>query len=121
LTDDGPVYHALSVHLSRAMLITRFDDRYAVAKFSKYRVWYRNFLIIQCRIGGKKLPCQNQRDSFSRLHRTLTCDRQTDRQTDTWLQTKKQNTYMLISNDKQSGQSVESVLSAVSASERRRK
>jgi len=29
-----PVYHALSVHLSRAKLITRFDDRYAVAKFS---------------------------------------------------------------------------------------
>jgi len=35
LTDDGPVYHALSVHLSRAELITHFDDRYAVAKFSK--------------------------------------------------------------------------------------
>jgi len=35
LIDDGPVYHALSVHLSRAKLITRFDDRYAVAKFSK--------------------------------------------------------------------------------------
>jgi len=34
LTDDGPVYRALSVHLSRAKLITRFDDRYAVAKFS---------------------------------------------------------------------------------------
>ena len=33
--DFGPVYHALSVHLSRAKLITRFDDRYAVAKFSK--------------------------------------------------------------------------------------
>ena len=31
---DGPVYHALSVHLSRAKLITRFDDRYAVAKLS---------------------------------------------------------------------------------------
>jgi len=35
LTDDGPVYHAVSVHLSRAKLITRFDDQYAVAKFSK--------------------------------------------------------------------------------------
>jgi len=35
LTNDGPVYHALSVHLSRAKLITGFDDRYAVAKFSK--------------------------------------------------------------------------------------
>jgi len=39
LTDDGPVYHALSVHLSRAKLITRFDDRYAVAKFSTSEVW----------------------------------------------------------------------------------
>ena len=38
LTDDGPVHHALSVHLSRAKLITRFDDRYAVAKFSKCRL-----------------------------------------------------------------------------------
>jgi len=28
LTDDGPVYYALSVHLSRAKLITRFDDQY---------------------------------------------------------------------------------------------
>ena len=34
LTDDGPVYHAVSVHLSGAKLIARFDDRYAVAKFS---------------------------------------------------------------------------------------
>ena len=32
LTDDGPVYHALSVHLSRTKLITRFDDRYAAAR-----------------------------------------------------------------------------------------
>ena len=39
LTDDGPVYHALSVHLSRAKLITRVDDRYAVAKFSSSGVW----------------------------------------------------------------------------------
>ena len=38
LTDDGPLYHDLSVHLSRAKLITRFDVRYAVAKFSKSRV-----------------------------------------------------------------------------------
>jgi len=34
LTDDGPVYHAPSVHLSRAKSITRFDDQYAEAKFS---------------------------------------------------------------------------------------
>jgi len=39
VTDDGPVYQALSVHLSRAKLITRFDDRYAVAKFSKSGVY----------------------------------------------------------------------------------
>jgi len=37
--DDGPVYHVLSVHLSRAKLITCSDNRYAVAKFSKSRVW----------------------------------------------------------------------------------
>jgi len=30
-----PVYQAPSVHLSRAKLTTRFDDRYSVAKFSK--------------------------------------------------------------------------------------
>jgi len=29
----------VSVHLSRAKLITRFDDRYAVAKFSKSGVY----------------------------------------------------------------------------------
>jgi len=32
LTDDCPVYHALSVHLCRAKSITRFRDRYAKAK-----------------------------------------------------------------------------------------
>jgi len=30
-TDDGPVYHALSVQLSRAKSITRFDDRHTEA------------------------------------------------------------------------------------------
>ena len=39
MTDDGPVYHTLSVQLSRAKSITRLDARYAVAKFSKSRVW----------------------------------------------------------------------------------
>ena len=39
LTDDGQVYHALSVHLSLAKLTTRFDDRYAVTKFFKSRVF----------------------------------------------------------------------------------
>jgi len=33
--DDGPVYYALGVHLYRGRLITRFDDRYVVAKFYK--------------------------------------------------------------------------------------
>ena len=35
LTDDCPVYRALSVQLSRAKSITRFDDRRTEAKFSK--------------------------------------------------------------------------------------
>jgi len=39
LTDDCPVYHALSVHLRRAKLITHFDDRPIVATFLKSRVW----------------------------------------------------------------------------------
>jgi len=39
MTDDGPVYHALSVLHCRANLIIRFDDRYAVAKFYKSGVW----------------------------------------------------------------------------------
>jgi len=73
LTEDGPVYHALSVHFRRAKLITRFDDRPIVAKFSKSRVWgkvpeerklvlevgYWNFLITQCGVGERKPPCQN--------------------------------------------------------------
>ena len=36
---DGPVYHALSVHLCRAKSITHFDDRYAESKLPKSRVW----------------------------------------------------------------------------------
>ena len=39
LIDDGPVYHALSAHLSRAKSITCFDDRYTKAQFSKSGVW----------------------------------------------------------------------------------
>ena len=71
-------------------MITHFDDRYAVAKFSKSRVWSKvpdgcnllfegdlNFLITQCRIGRRKLPYPNQPDSFIRFDRTQTCDRQT--------------------------------------------
>ena len=33
LTDDVPVYHAVSVQLSPAKSTIRFDDRYAMAKF----------------------------------------------------------------------------------------
>ena len=33
------MYHALSVHLSRAKLIARFDDQYFVVKFCKSEVW----------------------------------------------------------------------------------
>ena len=42
MTDDGPVNHALSDHLSRAKSITcvnDFDDRYVEAKFFKSVVW----------------------------------------------------------------------------------
>ena len=35
----GPFYHAVSVHISGDKLITRFDDRYALAKFSNSGVW----------------------------------------------------------------------------------
>jgi len=41
LTDDGSVYHALSVHLSRAKLVTCFDHRYAVAKSPEFRAKFR--------------------------------------------------------------------------------
>ena len=35
MIDDGPVYHAKSVHFRRAKSITRFGDRYAEAQFFK--------------------------------------------------------------------------------------
>ena len=31
LTDDSPIYYALSVYLFQAKLITRLEDRYVVA------------------------------------------------------------------------------------------
>ena len=87
-----------SMHFRRAKLITRFADRYAVAKFSQFSqvqsleqssrgkyldFWrYPNFLITLCRIGRRKLSRENQLDSFNRFDRTPTCDIQTDRQTD---------------------------------------
>ena len=66
-------YSHSSVHLSWAKLITRFDDGYAEAKFSKSRVWvkvpeqnampllwrYPNFLSTQCRIGEMPKTCWN--------------------------------------------------------------
>ena len=91
MTDDGPVYHALSVHLSRAKLITRFDDRYAVAKFSKSGVWDKipegsalifgdnliSFSHIVGRVKGSS-QAKNQLDSFIRFTRTPTSDGRTD-------------------------------------------
>ena len=73
-------------------MITRFDDGYAVAKFSKSGLYDRvpegsavifgdnkNFLLTQCRTGGRKLTCQEkQLDSFIRFRRTPTCDGETD-------------------------------------------
>jgi len=47
LTDDSPVYHTLSVHLSPAKLITLFVDRYAVAKFSMSCVCSKVLLFLQ--------------------------------------------------------------------------
>ena len=39
---NGPIYHAVSVHLSRAKIrrFDTFDDRYAVTKFSESGVWW---------------------------------------------------------------------------------
>jgi len=86
LTDDGPVYHALSVHLSRAKLITRFNDRYAVAKFlspefgEKFQREVPLFLKIPefpyCGTGRleRNSPAQNQPNSFNRFDSTPTCD-----------------------------------------------
>jgi len=66
-----------------------------VAKFSKSGVWDKVpegsalifgdtrafFVITQCGIGGKKPPCQNQLDSYSRFNTIPACDRRTDRRT----------------------------------------
>jgi len=96
---DGPVYHVLSVHLSRGELITRFDDRYTKAKFSKSGVWNRvpegstlifwsepNFPLTQCRMGGRKLPCPKPSSIHPAvsMELRLVTDRQTYGQTDTW-------------------------------------
>ena len=71
--------------------ITRFDDRYAEAKFSKSRVWdkvpeestlfwrYSNFLLTQVEVRSR---AKNQLDSFSSFDRTPACDRRWDRETD---------------------------------------
>ena len=86
LIDDGPVYHAVSVHLSRAKSIARFDDRYTEAKFSNSRVRDKvpeeSILIFE----GTGISCyhsvsshaKNHLDSSNRFGRTPTCDRQTD-------------------------------------------
>jgi len=38
LVDRFPVHHAMSVHLCRANLITRFDDRYAAEFREKFQM-----------------------------------------------------------------------------------
>jgi len=68
LTDDGLVYHALSVHLSPAKLITRLDDRYAMAKFSlspEFGAKFQRVVLLFLKVhefpyntGRMKLPCQ---------------------------------------------------------------
>ena len=88
MTDDGPVYHALSVHLSRAKLITRFYNRYAEASPEFGTKCQREvplfFLDIrisfQYSVDGKKLSCQKPArfvQPFRRFDKTPTCDRQT--------------------------------------------
>jgi len=95
LIDDGPVGHALSVHLRRAKLITRCDDRPTVAKFLKSRVWgkvleertlvlevgYRHFLITQRGIGGSLCAKTSWILAVVSLQHRLVTDAQTDRQT----------------------------------------
>jgi len=94
LTDDGPVYHPLSVHLSRAKLITRFNDRYAVAKFFKSGVQDKvregsalifgdNRISFQHSVGlvEGSSHAKTQLDLFSRFSRTPTCDGRTDERT----------------------------------------
>ena len=97
MTDDGPVYHALSVHLSRAKLITRFDDRYAVANFSKSGVQDKvaegsalifgdNRISFQHSVGRVKgieahTPKSSSIRSAVLVEHRLVTDRRTDRQT----------------------------------------
>ena len=97
LTDDGPVYHAPSVHL-----LTRFDDRYAVAKFSADPELRKKFhkkvglpLFLEISkfvyntkhsvglVEGSSLS-RNQLDSFSRFDRTPTWDGQTQTHSHSW-------------------------------------
>ena len=93
LPDDGPVYHALSVHRSRAKLITRstidmpwrnFLSPEFGAKFQREVPLFLkapiNFLTIECRTGRRKLPCNKTSaicPSISIENRPVT-DRQTD-------------------------------------------
>ena len=70
-------------------------NRPPLAKFSKSRVWdevpdrsapyiwrYSNFLITQCRIGGKKFPHQKVARISSRFDTIPACGKQNDRRTD---------------------------------------
>ena len=77
----------MSVHLSRAKSITRFDDRYTAEKFSKSEVcdkfpegsalvFFEIPELAFNTVEGSS-HTKNQLDSFSRFDRTPTCDRQT--------------------------------------------
>jgi len=83
LTDDGPVYNALSVHLSRAKL---FGDRYGVAKLSPSPEFRKQFLLFvdncislkhSVVLVERSLRAKNQINPFTPFDRRPTCDRQT--------------------------------------------
>jgi len=88
--------HPATARSTVVAIIHKFDRRrvllitpsLAMAKFSKSRVWgnlfiyfrrYANFLIAQFRTGQRKLLCQNQCYTSSRLDKMPACDGQTDR------------------------------------------
>ena len=128
LTDDGPVYYALSVHLSRAKLITRFDDQYAAANFSTSRDWSRTSIskTITKRLhtlttwhcphsstaAAERQPCSNRSTSAARQGpQQQTCNSGlaavavrlcgTDRQTDAVTLDRPYSTYCAVSANTQ--------------------
>jgi len=85
--DDGRQFVTLSVHVCRTRLTRRCDDRRAVTKLSKSRVWRKVpvwsiaicrdiQILLQC--SPKKPPCQkisSIRLTFSVQHRLVEADR----------------------------------------------